>query len=73
MRPKLSETRKLAGLSPQRHQSLTGGRRSVSVPRAGESDDFIVQPPGSMQVESVGRVVLHDADGRPLGRRIGYQ
>ena len=73
MRPKLSETKPLADLSPRGVQSLTGGRRSVSDPRAGESDDdFVVPPPATVQVEAAGRTVLFGPHGERLVRRIGY-
>ena len=75
MRRKPSETGPLAGLSPRGAQSLTGRRRSVSDPHAGESDDYdpIVRPPQTVTVAGEPRGVRVGPGGERLGRRIGYQ
>ena len=37
------------------------------------NDEFIIAPPSDLRVEAVARVVLYQADGTALSRRIGYK
>jgi hypothetical protein len=36
-------------------------------------DDMVIAPPNSVTVEAAGRVVLYDAQERPLARQIGFR
>ena len=47
-------------------------KKPLPQPKALDAEYFIVPPPSTMTVDLQPRVVLYQADGTPLKRKIGF-